>query len=514
MATDLSPDFITVNARTRPDNLACVELATGLRWTHHELDTDVQRAVTLLGDFERVKPGERVAVLDQNSVEQLIIQHALLRLGAIFVPINWRLSLPEVQRILADCSPVLFYSRELPELQSSCSQIGDDPGTYQQRWKHLSFSSFRSTLRAARPASRTRLSPSPDKPCTILYTSGTSGAPKGVILTPRCLLATATNYAYLGEVSTGCVFLCDCPMYHVIGLIVQVWAPLLRGGTLFITPGFDAVQTNKYLADPSMGITHYFCVPQMTTLLRYAENFRPEKWTTLKALFTGGAPNPSANILWWLDRGIKMVDGYGMTEAATTLGMPLDEVVIRAKAGSAGTLAPQAMVRIVDIHTREPVPDSVTGEILVKGPHLTVGYWNRPEETAQAFTEDGWLRTGDIGRRDEDGFVYILDRIKDMYITGGENVYSAEVEAVLIEHPDVKDVAVIGVPNAEWGEIGRAYLVVEPEKKLDVEQLQRYCNGRIARYKLPKEMKLVDVLPRTSSGKVQKHLLKSLIDGP
>ncbi|TPX16527.1 uncharacterized protein E0L32_003821 [Thyridium curvatum] len=505
-----SPDLIASNARTRANNLACVELSTGLRWSYGELDTDVQRAVTILRSVEGVRAGDRVAVLDQNSVYQLIIHQALLRIGAIFVPVNWRLSSPEIARILEDCSPVLFYSRDT---HVRCQQA---------RQRCRSFSSFTKALQASPPAPPIPISPAfYDKTGTILYTSGTSGSPKGVMLTPRCLLATATNYAYLGEVSTGCVFLCDCPMYHIIGLVVQVWAPLLRGGTLLVSPGFDAAQTNRRLADQDLGVTHYFCVPQMATMLRYAEGFAPEKWTALKALFTGGAPNPPANILWWLDRGVKMVDGYGMTEAATTVGMPLDGVVIRAKAGSAGTLAPQARVRIVDLLSDgggadggcRDVPDGEAGEILVRGPHVTPGYWNRPAETAAAFTEDGWLRTGDIARRDGDGFVFILDRRKDMYIRGGENVYSAEVEAVLIAHPDVQDVAVVGVPDEQWGESGRAYVVLEPGGRIDGEELRLYCDGQIARYKIPKEVKFVEALPRTPSGKVMKHLLRGGMTG-
>ena len=343
----------------------------------------------------------------------------------------------------------------------------------------------------------------------ILYTSGTSGAPKGVILTPQTLFFTGVNFGVLGQVTPASVFLAESPMFHVIGLVTSIWPPFVQGGTILVSGGFDAAVTNDRLADPDLGITHYFCVPQMAEALRHAPNFRPEDWS-LTALFTGGAPNPPANILWWLDHEVRMVDGYGMTEAGTILGMPVDARLIAAKAGAVGMAGPGTAVRIVDLDGQD-VPDGSPGEILVKGPNVTPGYWRKPDERERAFTADGWLRTGDIGCRDPDGFITIVDRRKDMFITGGENVYPVEIEAVLIEHPAVMEVAVIGVPDARWGEVGCAFVVPRPGVTISEAELAAHCEARLARYKVPKSFRLADALPRTGTGKVVKQRLRDEI---
>ncbi|MFT3690992.1 AMP-binding protein [Paenirhodobacter sp.] len=484
----ISPDPVALHARLRPEALACVDLQTGQRWSYRALDRDIQRAVTVL-TAEGIGRGDRVAALAKNSVYQIVLQQALMRLGAIFVPLNWRLSLPELARLLADCTPALLYAdQEAP------------PGC-----RTLPFAGFAAALVAAQPADRPPPHSGHDT-CIILYTSGTSGVPKGALLTSQFLLATAVNFNVLGEVDTGCVFLCDSPMFHVIGIVTQIWPPLLRGGTFIVTPGFDAEKTNGWLGS-DFGVTHYFCVPQMADALRHAPNFAPERWIRLKALFTGGAPNPPANIRWWLDRGVRMVDGYGMTETGTTLGMPLAPEILREKAGAVGLCGPLTAVRLVDEEDRD-VPDGTPGEILIFGLNVTPGYWNRPEERARAFTADGWIRTGDVGRRDADGFIAIVDRRKDMFISGGENVYPVEVETALREHPQVREAAVIGIPDDRWGEVGRAYVIPMPGEAPTPEALMRHCAGLIARYKVPKEVLIVADLPRTGSGKVMKHILR------
>jgi fatty-acyl-CoA synthase len=296
-------------------------------------------------------------------------------------------------------------------------------------------------------------------------------------------------------------------MFHVIGLITNLRPPLLQGGTVLISPGFEASATNRRLADPELGITHYFCVPQMAKMLREDTAFAPANWTTLAAIFTGGAPNPAADILWWLGQGVRMVDGFGMTEAGTVLGMPLEAGQIARKAGSAGLPGPSVCLRIVD-EDGQDVAAGEAGEIWLSGPNVTPGYWNRPDETAQAFTYDGWFRTGDIARRDEDGFVTLVDRRKDMFISGGENVYPAEVEMALLDHPDIAEAAVIGIADERWGEVGRAFVVLKAGGVLDPAVLATHCAARIARYKVPKEFRLTDALPRTASGKIQKHILR------
>lgn len=492
----ISPDPVALHARLRPEALACIDLASDRRWTYRQLDADIQRAVGVLR-AEGICKGDRVAALAKNSVHQIVLQQALMRLGAIFVPMNWRLSLPELARLLVDCTPAILYAdQEMPDLPQGC--------------RGMAFAEFVAAVETAEPAHRPPPHSGHDT-CIILYTSGTSGVPKGALLTSQFLLATAVNFNVLGEVDTGCVFLCDSPMFHVIGIVTQIWPPMLRGGTFIVSPGFDAEKTNDRLG-AEFGVTHYFCVPQMADALRHAPNFAPANWTRLKALFTGGAPNPPANIRWWLDQGVRMVDGYGMTETGTTLGMPLSPEILREKAGAVGLCGPLTAVRLVDEEDRD-VPDGTPGEILIFGLNVTPGYWNRPEERARAFTEDGWIRTGDVGRRDADGFISIVDRRKDMFISGGENVYPVEVETALREHPSVREVAVIGIPDERWGEVGRAYVIPMPGHDPAPDDLMRHCQPLIARYKIPKEVLIVPDLPRTGSGKVMKHVLRQQAQG-
>jgi fatty-acyl-CoA synthase len=489
-----TPDPVALHARAQPKRTACVDLASGRRWTYAALDDSIQRAVSVLVDSYGIEPGQRIATVARNSADLLILQQAAMRIGAIFVPVSWRLSKAEQEAILADCGPVLV-------LHDGTAAAGRDGCTL------LEIGAFAAAVEAQAAAPRRPL-PAGDAPSIILYTSGTSGRPKGVILTERNAFATAVNFGILGRVGNSSIFLCDSPMFHVIGLITSLRAPLLQGGTVLISPGFDPALTNRRLADPTLGVTHYFCVPQMARMLRDGADFAPTGWTSLVAIFTGGAPNPAADIRWWLGQGVRMVDGFGMTEAGTVLGMPIEADVIARKAGSAGLAAPSLSLRIVDDDGRD-VAAGEPGEIWLAGPNVTPGYWNRLDETARAFTADGWFRTGDIARQDGDGFVTLVDRRKDMFISGGENVFPVEVELVLLDHRDVAEAAVIGVANERWGEVGRAFVVVKPGCILDPAALAIHCAARIARYKVPKEFLAMEALPRTASGKIQKHLLRA-----
>ncbi|ESX92049.1 AMP-binding protein [Mesorhizobium sp. LNJC403B00] len=486
-------DPVALHAGAQPQRVACVDLASGRRWTYRTLDEAIQRAMAVLEDYG-IEPGQRIATLARNSADLLIAQQAAMRLGAIFVPVNWRLSVVEQQTVLADCEPVLLLhdAALITALPKGCVPV--------------EVRAFAAAVEAQAPALRRAL-PAGDVPSIILYTSGTSGRPKGVILTEANAFATAVNFGVLGRVGNSSIFLCDAPMFHVIGLITSLRPPLLQGGTVLISPGFEAGLTNRRLADPDLGVTHYFCVPQMARMLRDGTAFAPANWTTLTAIFTGGAPNPAADILWWLEQGVRMVDGFGMTEAGTVLGMPVEARQIARKAGSAGLPAPSLSLRIVDEDGHDAAAGE-PGEIWLSGPNVTPGYWNRPDETAQAFTPDGWFRTGDIARRDEDGFVTLVDRRKDMFISGGENVYPAEVEMALLDHPDISEVAVVGIADERWGEVGRAFVVLTAGCVLDPAALAAHCAARIARYKVPKEFLLTDALPRTASGKIQKQILR------
>jgi fatty-acyl-CoA synthase len=472
------PDFIAHHAVARPSRLACVDLASGRRWTYVELNESIARCVAVLLS-RGIGAGDCVALLARNSAWQLILQQALVRIGAVFAPLNWRLAQAEIDTQLADCAPALFID-------------------------HAGLAALGEAVDAAAPATLA-WRPDAESPSMLLFTSGTSGRAKGVVITERNAFFTGVNFSLLGQVDGASTFLCDAPMFHVIGLLTSLRPALMQGGTVLVSPGFEPALTNARLGDPALGVTHYFCVPQMAKMLREAPGFDPARLSGLRALFTGGAPNPAADVLAWLDEGVMMVDGYGMTEAGTVLGMPLHPELIRAKAGAAGLPPPTLALRLRRADGGEALPGEV-GELEIKGPNVTPGYWRQPDETAQAFTGDGWFRTGDLGQRDADGFVSLVERKKDMFISGGENVYPAEIEQVLLRHPGVAAAAVIGVPDPKWGEVGRAFVVLgEPCPEA---VLAAHCEAHLARYKVPKRILSVKSLPLTGSGKVMKQVLR------
>jgi fatty-acyl-CoA synthase len=443
-----------------------------------------------------VETGSRVAALSHNSIELILLQLACARAEAILAPLNWRLSTAELRVLLEDCAPALLF--------------GDD------RLAAMGGIDLPILTPEALAARLEQAEPAPEEPgnaalpSLMLYTSGTSGKPKGVLLTEANLFATAVNFAVLGEVSASSAFLVDSPMFHVIGMVTNIRPVLMMGGRIIVSSGFDPAVTLARLADPTRAITHYFCVPQMAEMLRSAPGFDPARLSGLKAVFTGGAPHPAARIREWLADGIPIVDGYGMTEAGTVLGMPVSIQSIDRKAGSAGLLPPTMEYRLVRDDGSECAPGEA-GELLLRGPNICVGYWRNPAETEKAFTPDGFLRTGDMARRDEDGFFWLVDRKKDMFISGGENVYPAEVEAVLKSHPDVAEAAVIGVADEKWGEAGLAFVVLRRGGCADEAALREICRQGLARYKHPRAIRFLDDLPRTGSGKVVKAELRKLI---
>ena len=347
-----------------------------------------------------------------------------------------------------------------------------------------------------------------EAPVTLLYTSGTSGRPKGVILTAANAFFGCTNYIFGNDVGRSSVFLCDMPMFHTAGLFAATLTPIHAGGSVLISRGFDARSTLARLADPALAVTHYFSVPQMAQMLWQEPGFDPAKLSHIVTWATGGAPNPAAQVERFVRAGINMSNGFGMSETGSNFGMPMDdrERVI-AKAGCCGLPYASVEARVVGEDGEDLGPGD-TGELWIAGPSVTPGYWNRPEENERAFS-GRWFRTGDAAFFDEDGFLFIVDRQKDMYISGGENVYPAEVEAALAEMEAIAESAVVGVPDERWGEVGRAYVIIRNGHELMAESVTAHCRARLARYKVPASVVITDNIPRTASGKVQKHILRA-----
>jgi fatty-acyl-CoA synthase len=485
-------DAVAYYARMSPNALACVDLEINRRWSYAALNAEVDRLASWIVGRLGPASGQRVASLARNSATLLILHLAVIRAGAIYLPLNWRLSVPELETILRDGAPaVLAFDPEFSPPPFSGELI--DLSELAQAASHLSPGA--TAYRGA------------DECSTVLYTSGTSGRPKGVMLTESNAYWGCINFNTGNGVDSHSVMLCDMPMFHVAGLFAAVRAALFAGGTVLISKGFDPAKTLARIADASLGVTHYFSVPQMAQALWEQAGFRPQMLHQLQVYATGGAPNPKAQIERFVRAGICMSDGFGMSETGSITGMPVhDPELLIAKAGSCGLPYISVEARIVDEGGAAVATGSI-GELWLRGPSITPGYWNQPDLTRDAFS-DGWLRTGDAAVCDSDGFYYLVDRRKDMYISGGENVYPAEVEAVLSELDGVVEAAVIGVPDARWGEVGRAYVVAAGGRVLDAEALLEDCRSRLARYKVPKTLVITREIPRTASGKILKRELR------
>ncbi|MGH8117331.1 MAG: AMP-binding protein [Rhodanobacteraceae bacterium] len=488
-------DDPALQARLRPGALAVFEFATGRRWNYAEWDLAIARTVRVLSGRYGIGPGERVAHLGHNCAEHVLLHLACARLGAIFVPLNWRLAVAKLARLLDDCEPALL--------------VGDreclSAGIFRPRAVDVAV--LRREVEAATPLASAPFDPS--RPSLILYTSGTSGRPKGVLLSERNIAQTAVNFSVVAQVTHTSVVLADAPMFHVIGIVANVRPVFMRGGAVLVSARFEPATTLARLADPRLRVTHWFCVPQVAQMLRDAAGFDPEKLRGLTGIFSGGAPNPAAHVRRWLEDGVPIADGLGMSETGTISCMPLELALIDRKAGSVGLVPPGMRLRIVDADGRD-VPPGGAGELWLKGRNVFSAYWRAPAETAKAFNGDGWFRTGDIVSQDEEGFLYVVDRRKDMFISGGENVYPAEVEAVLTELAGIREAAVVGVPDARWGEVGHLAVVVAHDGP-GAATIQAFIEARLARYKVPKYVSFVEALPRTGSGKIQKTRLREQI---
>jgi fatty-acyl-CoA synthase len=498
------PARLARHAREISGKTACIDLGSGSRLTYSELDAWVDACAAWLEAELGAPEGERVAALSRNSIDVLSLQLACARVGAIFQPLNWRLPGPELAVLVEDAGPrLLIYETEFSPALVALARFDD--------MARVAFDAgpdnFAARVTAAPPAPARAVPAADEAAATLLYTSGTTGRPKGAMISERNARACAESFAAVGQVGADAVFLCDMPMYHTVGLYAVCRTTLHVGATLLISPRFEAGETLRRLADPGLGITHYFCVPQMAQMMRQEPGFSPADLGRLTALCTGGAPIPAAVIHRWVDDGVMIIDGYGMTESGTVLGMPVGDLsLVREKAGSAGRPAPGVSVRLVAPDGRD-VAEGGIGELWLKGENITAGYWARPEATAEAFV-DGWLKTGDAARRDADGFYFLVDRWKDMFISGGENVYPAEVEAAILELDEISEVAVIGAPDPRWGESGVAYVVPARGAAITAEAVLAHCRARLAGYKRPRLVELASSLPRTGSGKIRKDLLR------
>ncbi|MFF1685342.1 MULTISPECIES: long-chain fatty acid--CoA ligase [unclassified Streptomyces] len=478
-------------ARKTPHRTALIHGGTSVSYAAlHERTTRLAHALRSLG----VRRGDRVAYLGPNHPSFLEALFAAGLLGAVFVPLNTRLAEPELAFQIRDSGATV--------LLHAAARTGDLPGV---RTAVAADGPAYEDLLAAAPALPIDEQVGPDDVCIIMYTSGTTGRPKGAMLTHGNLTWNAVNVLVDQDLIADEIALVAAPLFHTAGLNMLTLPVLLKGGTCVLVGSFDPAATLELVARHR--VTFMFGVPTMFDQLTRQLNWPDADLSSLRMLSCGGSPVPTPLIAAYQDRGLTFLQGYGMTEAAPgTLFLDAEHAV--SKAGTAGVPHFFSDVRVARPDLT-PVEPGETGEVLVRGPHVMPGYWGLPDESAAAFT-DGWFRTGDAARIDTDGYVTVVDRFKDMIISGGENIYPAEVEDALLAHADIAECAVIGVPDEKWGEVGRAVLVAREGRAPDPDEVLASLSGRLAPYKIPKTAVVVDALPRTASGKLVKADVRRL----
>jgi fatty-acyl-CoA synthase len=448
-------------ARATPHRIAVSD------WTYADLD---RRSDEIAARLER---GSRVSTLTCNSREHVAVFFGCAKAGAILHPISWRLAPAEVAYQLDDAEPAVFLVQEgLEELADAALLLAES-----------------SPVREL-PEPRGPSAPEDEDPLLLVYTSGTTGKPKGALLTHANCFWTNLSFDLATGISGHDVVLQVLPQFHVGGWNVQSLLAWWKGARVVLERGFDASRALELIE--SERVTTMMGVPANYLLLAEAPGFATADLSSLRLAVVGGAPMPVPLLDLWAERGVEIVQGYGLTEAApNVLCLPPEDA--RRKAGAAGKPYPYVECRLAE-----------NGELLVRGPNVFAGYWRNPEATAAAF-RDGWLLTGDVAERDDEGNYYLRGRIKELVVSGGENVYPAEVEAVLHDHPAVVEAAVVGVPDERWGEVCVAYVVTR--EAVGEADLRDHCAERLAKFKVPKAFHDVDTLPRNSLGKVMKSKL-------
>jgi fatty-acyl-CoA synthase len=499
-------DWLSHHRAHRPNKEAIRDLGSGRSFTYTDLDARADALALHLRSIG-VGRGDRVAVLAQNGVEFFDVQFACARTGSIAVMLNWRLTVPELEYILNDSSPTLLvhdaaFAESAAELQRRCGVKAllaiDSSGATTNPYEDA-LAPF-----VGQRVEREELTH--DDVSTIMYTSGTTGHPKGAMITHGMNFWNCINLGIPGGIGLDTIHLSVLPLFHTGGMNCYSNPVLHAGGTVVIMKAFDPGEALRLIGDPKEGITTFFAVPAPYQFMMQHPDFDTTDLSRLRTAGVGGAPCALTILETWAGRGVLLVQGFGMTETSPAC-IFLDPADAIRKLGSTGKVLLHTELRIVNDEGGDCSAGEI-GELWVAGPNITPGYWNRPDATTAAF-EGRWLKTGDAARTDDEGFVYIVDRWKDMYISGGENVYPAEIENVLYQLPQVAEAAVIGVPNDKWGEVGLAVLVLKPGTEIDRATVVGHCVERLAKFKVPADMAIIEALPRNATGKVLKRELRT-----
>ncbi len=471
-------DLLSERARVTPEKVALVSVETGERLTYAELNERAERAAVAIGDAG-VAPGDRFGLLSHNSVEFIAFFFGAGKAGAIIVPLSTRATAHELSHIVRDCGMrVFFHGPEFAGIALDCAGL---PALLHTKRRQAA-----------------AVQSDPESIYCLLYTSGTTGKPKGVMIPRRQLLFNGYNTALNWGLRDDDVSPIFTPLYHAGGLAAFLIPIFCAGGTMVLHRQFNAGEIWSTIEKEKCTVV--LGVPTIWKMLMDAPEFANVNLDHVRWLISGGAPLPAYIIEAYQKRGVVFKQGYGMTEVGVNcFTMTIDDSY--RKPGSIGKPMMFTEVELRDM-------DGDVGEMYIRGPHVSLGYWNNETATRESYLEGGWFRTGDLARRDEDGFFYIAGRRKEMFISGGVNVYPAEIEAELVAHPSVADAAVLAVPDEMWGEVAVAFVVCSGASADD---LSDYLTLRIAKYKVPKRFIFLDTLPRTPYGKVEKLKLRDAL---
>lgn len=468
-------DLLAERARVTPDKLALISSETGERLTYAQLSERTDRAAATIRDAG-VEAGDRYGILAHNSIDYVAFFFAAGRVGAIVVPLSTRATPHELTSIVADCGMKAAWCG--PEFQD-----------------RLPVSCYRLTIAQSVTGSRKPVTGNGESVYCLLYTSGTTGKPKGVMIPRRQLLFNGYNTVINWDLREDDVTPVFTPMYHAGGLAAFLIPIFCAGGTVVIHKSFDPSIVWQTIERERCTVV--LGVPTIWKVLMESPEFATARLEHVRWFISGGAPLPAYIIEAYQKRGVVFKQGYGMTEVGVNcFTMTVDDSY--RKPGSIGRPMMFTEVELRDL-------DGEVGEMYIRGPHVSLGYWNNAAATAECYLEGGWFRTGDLARQDPDGFFYIAGRRKEMFITGGVNVYPAEIEGELVQHPSVADAAVVAIPDEKWGEVGVAYVVA---RDVSAGDLTSYLANRLSKYKVPKRFVFVDSLPRTPYGKVEKGKLR------
>lgn len=497
-------DWLTKRERYTPENEAVVDLSDNKRYTYRQLNQRANRLASVLQREHQIRAGDRVAVLSKNCIEMIDLFFACGKVGGIMVPYNFRLPAPALAELADDCSPsLLVYGQEFEETAKQMKNDNIVPSILSITDGTGSDSDI---VKSDRPDPDI-YSADADDIAMILYTSGTTGKSKGAMISWQQIHWNSINTAISLELTSDDSTIVNTPFYHTGGWHVLLTPLLHHGGKVVLQPEFDPADCLDIIRNERISIL--FGIPTMLRMMMEQDQFDTTDFSNLRFTICGGEACPIPVIKKYREHGVPIRQGYGLTEAGPNCySLPAEDAI--RKQGSVGFPNFHIDVRIVD-ENDDDVDTGDVGELLMKGPHTFAGYWNNRDATKQTLT-NGWVRTGDLFRRDGEGYYYIAGRKKEMYISGGENVYPVQVEKIIYGHPDVSQAAVIGVPDEQWGETGCAFVVTHDGSDLTEDELRSYCREYLAGFQCPGHVCFIDKLPLGHSGKVQKNDLFELYD--